>query len=278
MKKYNLSLDVIKHKYYTEKKSQQKISEELGVSQWVISDRLRKGGLQTLDRTRNLNPRRYDINHHSFGKLDEETAWLLGWMMSDGFVRDGNRFGLKVSAVDQDIIEKFRNYLRCTNPIYKHKQKLKQTNRTYHLVSIQISSKEIVERLAKFSIVPNKSLHTVFPRVISNQNEDIIRSFIRGVFEGDGSFLLEHKRSPLFQIVGTKELCYGIRSFLIKYIGIKATKLTQNIKRSNHYALRYRGRYQALKIMDWLYLNAKSKVLNRKFNRYLSIRRELCLG
>ena len=278
MRRKNVSLDLVKYKYYDEKKSQQHIADELSVSQWVISDRMRKAGLQILSKTRKFNPWKYNINHYSFDVLDGKTAWFIGWMISDGFVRDDRRFGLKVSMVDKDIVEKFRNYIQYTGPIYEHKQRLKQTNKVYYQVSIQPTSKRIVTQFVKFGIVPNKSLFTKFPRTIITQGEDIIRSFIKGVFEGDGSFLLEGKQSLLFQIVGTKELCSDIQWCLIKYVGVKITKLTQNKKGSNNYALRYRGKHQALRIMDWLYKNAGSNVLNRKYNKYLSIKKKaLCV-
>lgn len=274
MKRINISLDLIKGKYYEEKKSQQQIAKELSVSQWAISDRMRKANLQVFDKTRKFNPWKYRINHFSFDVLDKKTAWFIGWMVSDGFVRDDRRFGLKVSVKDKDIVEKFRNYMQYTGPIYSHKQTLKQTNKNYYQVSIQPTSKRIVTQFVKLGIIPNKSLFTIFPMIIRNGDENIVRSFIRGVFEGDGSFLLEGKQSLLFQVVGTKELCSDIREHLVKHVGVKITKLTQNKKGCNHYALRYRGRHQALRIMDWLYESAGSDILNRKYNKYLLIKKK----
>ncbi len=53
-------------------------------------------------------------------------------------------------------------------------------------------------------------------------------------------------------------------------------KKTRNTKLSNHFALRYRGKFQAIKIFDWLYSNPKH-YLNRKYNQYLEIKRSLSL-
>lgn len=278
MRKYNVSLDLIRHRYYVEGRSQEQIAKELAISQWVISNRMRKAGLKILSRTRRFNPWKYNINHHAFDKLNDKTAWLLGWMISDGFVRGNKRFGLKVSIVDKDIVEKLRKGVQYTGPVYQHKEKLNPKSKIYHQVSIQPTSERIVSQFTKMGIVPNKSLSVKFPKAIANQNENIIRSFVRGVFEGDGSFLLERKQSPIFQIVGTRELCGNIRRYLVKYSRVKLTKLTQNIKGRNHFALRYRGRYQAIRIMDWLYQNAGPNVLNRKYHQYLLIKKKvLCV-
>lgn len=270
-------MDLVRYKYYTEGKSQERIAKELAISQWVVSDRMRKAGLKTLSRTRGLNPWKYSINHHAFDELNDKTAWFLGWMISDGFIRGNKRFGLKVSIVDKDIVEKLRKCVQYTGPIYQHKEKLNSKSKIYHQVSIQPTSERIVSQFMKMGVVPNKSLSVKFPKTIADQNENIIRSFIRGVFEGDGSFLLEKRQSPIFQIVGTRELCGSIRRYLVKYNRVKLTKLTQNIKGRNHFALRYRGRYQAIRIMDWLYQNAGPNVLDRKYNQYLLIKKKaLC--
>lgn len=272
MKRYNISLDVISKKYHKEGKSQQEIANELNVSQWVVSNRMRQAELKIFSKTRKLNPQKYTIDHNAFNKINRKTAWLIGWMVSDGFIRDSKRFGLKVSLVDIDIVDKFSNYLQYTGPFYRHKQTLKETNKIYNQVSIQPTSPKIVNELKKFGIVPNKSLNINFPEMIINRGEIIMRSFIRGVFEGDGSLLLDRRNSVLFQIVGTYQLCEGIQQQLIKFLSVKKTKLTLNIKGKNHFALRYRGRRQATKIMDWLYYNAGNDVLNRKYNQYLFIK------
>lgn len=275
MRKIKVSLSEIKKKYYNEGKSQSQIGIELGVSQWVISDRIRRNNLFSLSKTRKLNPWKYKINHNAFDHFDEHVAWWIGWMVSDGFVLNDRRFGLKVAMQDADIVQKFKKFLSYTGPIYRQKDKISGKEKIYHQVAIIPTSRRIVVKLNKYGVIPKKSLFIKFPTALLGKTEESIRAFIRGVFEGDGSLLLDKNKSLIFQIVGTCNLCYGIQKQFIKYIGVGKTKLTHNIKNSNHYALRYRGKYQALSIMQWLYYNAGKDVLNRKFNSYLAIKDKL---
>ena len=272
MKRIDVSLSKIKRKYFVEGKSQDQIAADFGVSQWVISNRMRKYGMVTLDKTRKLNPWKYKIDHHSFDKLNVHTSWWIGWMLSDGFVINNRRFGLKVSVKDIDIIEKFKSFLKYTGPIYRQNGRIKKRRKIYLQVAVVPTSYRIVDKLNEYGIVPNKSLTVKFPEIIANSDESLIRAFIRGVFEGDGSLLQDWNKSIVFQIVGTREICFKVQHYLIRFLMVAKTKLTHNIKDSNHYALRYRGKTQVLNIMGWLYYNAGKDVLNRKFDKYLALR------
>ncbi|MDO8488382.1 MAG: hypothetical protein Q7S31_03670 [bacterium] len=274
MKRREIDLDVVRQKYYIDCLSQDQIAKQLNVSQWVISNRINVAGLERLSRTRKLNPRKYSINHYAFDHLNGKTSWLLGWMASDGFVRPNSRLGLKVAAKDRDIVLKFKQHLSHSGPIYNKVQRLESMKKDYKLVSIEVSSSRIAQKMADFGIIPNKSLVLTYPLLIARSDENIERSFIRGVFEGDGSILIEKERSLLFQIVGTYKLCLGVQQALIRYVKVGETKLTNNIRGRNHYALRYRGRYQVLKIVNWIYKNAGKNVLNRKYSKYLELKRK----
>lgn len=275
VKKLSVSLSEIKKKYYTEGKSQDKIAADLKVSQWVISDRMRKNGIPRLKRTRKLNPWKYRINHNAFDNLNIHTSWWIGWMVSDGFVLNDRRFGLKVSIRDIDIIEKLKSFLKYTGPIYKQRDKIKDRNKVYLQAAIIPTSYRIVDKLNEYGIIPNKSLTIRFPKSIADSNEDLIRPFIRGIFEGDGSLLHDKNKSLVFQIVGTYEICNGVQQQFMKFVGVEKTKLSHNTRNSNHYALRYRGRIQVLNIMRWLYYNAGKDMLDRKFDIYLALMHKL---
>lgn len=275
--KYNIPIDLIKQKYFVENKSQEAIANELNISQWVISQRMRTNNIPRKSKTRNLTHQKYVLDHNALDKLNEKSSWILGWLISDGFVNRGKYvFGIKVAEKDKDIVEKLKNFFCYNGPIYKIISSHNKSDKKFRQVELLLTSKRLVSRLGNFGIKPNKSLTVKFPNLISrSRDENIIRSFIKGVFEGDGSILLENKSSLLFQIVGTKELLTKIQSYLIKYVGVSKTRLTQNVKNRNHFALRYRGRYQAMKIFDWIYKNTDF-YLDRKYNRYLNIKKHLC--
>lgn len=137
---------------------------------------------------------------------------------------------------------------------------------------MEITSKPLVEIWQRFGIYPRKSMRELYPQLLLDADEEITRQFIKGVFDGDGSLMLDP--SPCFQIVGTEELTAGIQRQLIRFVpGLRETKLTNNIKGANHYALRYRGSLQVPRIMDWIYFDSHWH-LDRKYGLYLRLKEQ----
>lgn len=275
MQRYNIPEQFIMEEYFNKLKSQQEIASALGVSQWVISQRMLQYHIKSRERTWKIHLKKYSVNESFFNHINENVAWVLGWLATDGYVTKDGSFGLKVNKRDADVILKIKQLLEYSGPTYNYKTILKKTNKKYNLVQLKINSKKMANKLISFGIIPNKSLTLRFPNVIKKVNQEIItKSFIRGAFEGDGSILFTKKpKSLLFQIVGTKEFLTEIQKYLIKYLRLNRTVLTKNKQCCNHFALRYRGNIQALRIFDWLYLDLEQYYLERKHNKYLNIKR-----
>ncbi|OGJ15857.1 hypothetical protein A3K73_01685 [Candidatus Pacearchaeota archaeon RBG_13_36_9] len=280
-KKYNIAPELLNEEYLIKRKSQSEIAKLLGVSQWVISQRMRKSNLITRKKTWRLTEQRYcqkyPVNIHFFDVLTPKNAWVLGWISSDGFInknKESHAFGLKLNKKDIDVLIKIKNLIGYAGPILEYKTFLKKTNKNYSECLLKISNKRIVKRLEELGICSNKSQNERFPIEIKvSDNEALIKNFIKGFFEGDGSIIYT-KNSLLFQIVGTKEILRDIQYFLMRYLMLNKTKLTRNILDKNHWALRYRGNKQTIKIFDWLYSD-NELCLNRKYNKYLQIKEEL---
>lgn len=263
--KKDISIALIEQKY-SEGKSQSVIGHEMGVSQWVISSRMREHGLTILPKTRKLGQRKYSLNENALDLLDTKTAWILGWLLADGFVARDNCFGIKVAIKDLDILEKIKHFFEYTGPILDANTYLKKTGKTYKIKLLKINSIEIKNKLLEYGIAPNKTSNEKYLRL--PKDEEIDRHFIKGVFEGDGS-LLYYKKSnrSRFQIVGTKELLNEIQKKLILYVGIKKTKMYCQSEKSNHYMMQYSGNKQVRRIASWIYKNSEWH-LDRKYKAY----------
>ena len=101
--KYSVSKEFIEQEYFANNKSQQEIADELGISQWVISHRMRRYRLKAKERTWKIHKRKYSVNDDFFDKINPTNGWVLGWLASDGFVvgkGQGLCFGIKVAKKD----------------------------------------------------------------------------------------------------------------------------------------------------------------------------------
>ena len=269
-----INIDEILYDYYVENKSTTEIAIKNNVSRWTITDRIKKTGRDLRSKTCRLSRKKYHLDETILDKIDVTTAWIIGWFLSDGFIIKDNVFGLVVSRKDKDVLDSIKTIFKYDGPIKEYENYLKKTNKKYKVSQFKSNSRKIVGKLKSFGVKNKKSQKEKFPKVISEtKDENIIRSFIKGFFEGDGSLLFYPKKNTFtFQIVGTSEVLKAIQNYLIYYLGLKKTKLTRYKKSKNHYALRYAGRFQALKIADWLYCDPTLK-LNRKYNKYLELKK-----
>lgn len=104
-----LSKNFLKRKYIEEKLSQDEIAHILGCSQWEISHWLRKFGITTRDKTWRFSffRTKYSENQFLFDEVTSIIAWILGLLLSDGFVREKS-FGIGLKMEDKDVIIKLK--------------------------------------------------------------------------------------------------------------------------------------------------------------------------
>lgn len=267
MKKKNINEQKI-IKLYLAGESQSMIAKKLGVSQWLISQKLKNNKIKTRPKYYKLNRRKYTVNEDFFNKIDNNVAWVLGWILADGSLSD-RKLSWHLAKKDEDVLVKISQILNYTGPLYQSTNKLK--GKIHYMITLAISSDTIIKRLNKLGIKRRKSLNEKYLTCIKKINSETIhKNFIRGIFEGDGSILNTSTKSTVFQIVGTNSLLKDIQLIMNKYINIGFTKLSNNIKGKNHYALRYRGIKKPKLIFDWLYKDAEL-FLNRKYNKYMEL-------
>lgn len=136
----------------------------------------------------------------------------------------------------------------------------------------------MADRLREIGLYPNKSL-TIDK--IPNIKNELLRHFIRGYFDGDGSILLSHNSSYYKSNGQIKKYIYPTYNFIIlgtkgflkeiikiadfKYAKIRDTK-TEQIKSLNICAKK-----EFDKIFNYMYLNSTIK-LERKYNKWNEIK------
>lgn len=110
-----------------------------------------------------------------FDKQTEERDYWIGFLITDGNICLGNgnpRLTLKLGVKDLNHLNKFKEFLKCSNPIAKS-----EIARVYMRLSIP---RKIAEKLASFGVTARKT-HSA--KVIGLENS---RHFWRGVVDGDG--------------------------------------------------------------------------------------------
>lgn len=261
---------IVEYYYLNKKISIDNIAKNLSISRRSISRVLKEKSINT--RLKN----RYVLNECYFNEIDTEAkAYILGFIYADGFVGNEKFNNIVIAINDLEIVEFISKELEFTGEIRKTKKGGFSNSKCGY--SLNFSSKIMADRLRNIGLYPNKSL--TIDR-IPELKEELIRHFIRGYFDGDGSILMSHNSSYYngcdgiikyvyptynFTILGTEEfLKQIIEKADFKYAKIRNTK-TELIKSLNICAKK-----EFDSIFNYLYLDSTIK-LKRKYNKWNDI-------
>lgn len=133
------------------------------------------------------NKRTYNLDDVFFSKLNEKSAYWLGFLYADGYVsKTENCIRITLSAKDEDHLLKFKKDIRAESPITYHMNRYSEKYPLTKKARISIFSKQIKQDLYNLGCTSSKSLTCTFP----NLSKELIPHFIRGYFDGDGSVYL----------------------------------------------------------------------------------------
>lgn len=234
------------------------IADKVGVSRATISIFLDEHNIKK--RSRSQSHSMYFCNEEYFSKIDtEEKAYWLGFISADGFINSkSERWGVTLSADDKNHLEKLKESLDSTHPVNifaVNKEK------GYYSSRLHICSKQMKNDLISNGVLENKTEYMKFPSE-EQVPQSLIRHYMRGYFDGDGSVYLDNLNRWYLNLLGTKE-------FLIDFkekMGYPDYKIYKD-KRSIVYYITIGAQKTVLDILDFLYKDS-TIYLDRKYLRY----------
>ena len=225
----------------------------------ALHGRARKLGLRA-DRAlmTSIAKKLYTVNESFFAVPNITNSYWAGFIAADGsVVRSNTSLKIELANKDHDHLIKFRDVMMFTGHVYKRKTS----------VVILYGIPRVLDDLKSvFNITQRKSMTLQSPHI---SDEDHIRSYIRGYFDGDGSIskVSSGNTYRLSVVSGSKDMIDWLESQIQKWSGIDCTGIYPD---RNHWQLVYGGSRQALSVLDWLYCDACYR-LDRKYQRYLAL-------
>jgi hypothetical protein len=208
---------------------------------------------------------RHQHNRQFFDKLTSESCYWAGFVAADGNI-DTTNGGVIIALSEKDAehLEKFRLAISSTSPILR-----RDTSNGYREARLSIyGARECQEALyASFSVTPRKSLTLRPPHL---EQEEYIRSFIRGYMDGDGSISKTGKNDH-WQVgfLGTKEVLEWIKLQLQKYVKKIGNPSVLPDRRVFQIVFQCE---QTRHILDWIYKDSSTTTrLDRKYDRYTKV-------
>lgn len=257
------------------------IGKKLGCATNSVRDVLFNNGIESRGRFDNNGKdyTRYDCNDNYFETIDtEEKAYWLGYLYADG-CNHGLKGAVSLSQCEsqKDAVYKFAKAIEAANPL-----RIKPAGRTFvidrmcdvqAIYELRVTSKKMCQDLSKLGCVPKKTLITTFPEL----PKELQKHFIRGYFDGDGSFT-QHKdkvTDTCFSAAGTLEFLKGMQSILVEDAKLSATKISRGKEKDKIYVLRYCGTELFRKFYNFcykdatIYLDVKKEKVDGFINRII---------
>jgi hypothetical protein len=217
------------------------------------------------------------FNDRYFDKIKTPNqAYWLGFIYADGYVikRTSVRnyeLGIQIQSCDIKLLEDFNNELGGVHSItYSHDEKYICGNPKISItdsVTLRIYSKNIVDDLIKNNVIQNKTQSPIFPIV----KDDLFFDFLRGYIDGDGCIYINQDKVTASQIHITSahdEILNYIKDKLSLY-GINSYVYKEKERKHRIYV----NHKDAIKLLDLIYYDKNVQKLNRKYEKYLLLKR-----
>lgn len=262
-KKYDDSIleqayELIAYKGY----SANKASKELNIDNGTMRKRLKEKYGQIF-----LPDGKKKINSSFFNEINtEEKAYWLGFLTADGYVSNKNDIELALKESDKEHIKAFKEAIDSQHKISKKKAVLQ--GKEFYSYRINIRDAEISNDLKKYGLNNNKSYNAFIP--IEKIPKDLIRHYIRGIFDGDGSIYSIPNGYNISIISGSGQMSKDLIYITNKHLGFKLKpKMSRNL-----YEVRLFDQFKVKTFLDWLYKDC-SICLHRKHSIYCRFKSKL---
>lgn len=173
----------------------------------------------------------YTVDETAFTKDNAETAYWLGWLITDGCLTDNNAISIGLKAEDGYIVEKLKEFVGSTAKCHYIEYFHKQMQRNVRQVSFSITSEVLASNLKRHNVTPRKSCKEQPPNIdwLYGEHASV---FWRACIEGDG-YISKNYKQPCISFVGGVALLSAFREYCEKVCGVKVGKRLAALKKDN---------------------------------------------
>lgn len=251
-----------------------KMSEKYEISRSILTNRFKKLGVEIVNRQNEVK-----FDESVFDLIDsEEKAYWLGFIYADGYI-DANKFIFEISlkGSDKEHLEKFNKFMKHKDKNHVKISNSKCGDKCFERCRWYVSNKHLWNILNSYGCTPNKSLTLEFPNFLIFKYDHLIRHFIRGYFDGDGSIwdgkrkkmMVKNERKPdeyrerivhnvKFNFTGSDTFIPELQNYLVNRYGFTKTKLNYSKAKDSHKhcTMEYSGRKNVHKLYELMYSSA----------------------
>jgi len=245
--------------------SNSNIIKKYNISQGCLTNIIKRNGREHL-----ISNKRYEVDQNYFENIDDQDkAYWLGFLYADGYVRmkygRSGHLKIRLKNTEIDHLKLFNKCLKSNYPIKNDiLSKVKVDGREHISLccDLHIYNTKLVKDLFKWGCVNKKSMIIEFPTFL---NDELMRHFIRGYFDGDGCFSYQKKNQCISFVSGSlnfiKDLDYYLKKNILK------VENNINFEEKRFYTLNYTTQSFFIEFYKFIYENA-NLCLKRKKNKF----------
>jgi len=204
------------------------------------------------------------VRHSYFAHVDTPLqAYILGFLAADGNIEsNAPRISLELSVKDVDLLTLIRDELAPGHSIRMRTRKA-SANRfgSGESAMFAFTSVEMLTHLARFGIVPKKTLTMRWPSVLPSH---LAPAFLLGYFDGDGNItqtIVKTQAYPIWNLTsGSIDFLHDIISIIKEHTCIVVGGPYR--KGSHSYTIRVTGK-KAILLDEWLHTSGLGLVRKR---------------
>lgn len=178
----NEKLEIIEYYYDNPHIKVEEISEKFKLTKRTMGNLFKEFNIDSHKKNR------YTVDESFFDDIDcELKAYLLGYLFADGFVGNEKYNNIVFSQKEEDAesVELLKKSIKYTGKLRISEPGPGTFDNAQNQIVINFSSKHMANTLRNYGL-SKKEFYTNFPEL----NNDLLRHFIRGYFDGDGSISL----------------------------------------------------------------------------------------
>lgn len=270
-------------KLYTDGVSCRQIQQKLNIGRWVILKHLTAHGIVIRSNVK------YHYDESLFSDLNEKNTHLLGLLFADGCINKRTSYILKIglSEVDQEYLLYIKDFLFKTDSVlqYKKPKRKKFSNgKEYNCrgsYNLDICNRSIVNDCMSLGLQPRKSWsNTGLPNFLKTEQQ-YMKHFILGYFEGDGNisiYIGKRKKNGditkgSWSMMGQEKFVFETKDFLENELNehFCVSKIKRKTENGSHlYNIQTNKVSTLIKLYHWLYKDA-SFVMQRKYDKWYEL-------
>ena len=218
----------------------------------------------------------YTCDYNYFDEIDtEEKAYWLGFLTADGWINKSKKTNSGVTGIElqyRDIghLKKFNKSISGNYQItdrWRTCPLSKYHDKKNHMCCIRIFSLTMYNSLSKIGFSNNKSYDFRMPNIQQN----LIRHYIRGYFDGDGCFCFTNKSFHISFVTVSRTLKDDIVSILkLHNFNFTDSNYTSEFGTIT-YKLDINRQQDKINFLDWIYGDCNI-YLDRKYKKYLKVK------